>query len=163
VRLLLYENKPYGLRHLFLEEAAEFVPQRIGPDQGYVYAEIEKLARMGGNASLGYTLVNQRAEEVNNEVLKKGGFRKADAFQQLQSSPVVQDAAKGQVLWVDEAGFLSVKQTLWLLNFANKNGCRVILSGDTKQHHGVERGDALRVMHAAGAIARIALSKIFRQ
>jgi hypothetical protein len=53
-----------------LEEAAEFVPQRIGPDQGYVYAEIEKLARMGGNASLGYTLVNQRAEEVNKAVLE---------------------------------------------------------------------------------------------
>ena len=70
VRLLLYENKPYGLRHIFLEEAAEFVPQRIGPDQGSVYAEIEKLARMGGNASLGYTLVNQRAEEVNKAVLE---------------------------------------------------------------------------------------------
>jgi hypothetical protein len=47
VRLLLYENKPHG-RHIFLEEAAEFAPQRIGPDQGSVYAEIEKLARMGG-------------------------------------------------------------------------------------------------------------------
>jgi len=70
VRLLLYENKPYGLRHIFLEEAAEFVPQRIGPDQGSVYAEIEKLARMGGNAGLGYTLVNQRAEEVNKAVLE---------------------------------------------------------------------------------------------
>ena len=70
VRLLLYENKPHGLRHIFLEEAAEFVPQRIGPDQGSVYAEIEKLARMGGNAGLGYTLINQRAEEINKAVLE---------------------------------------------------------------------------------------------
>lgn len=70
VRLLLYENKGHGLRHIFLEEAAEFAPQRVGPDQGRVYAEIEKLARMGGNASLGYTLINQRAEEVNKAVLE---------------------------------------------------------------------------------------------
>jgi uncharacterized protein len=70
VRLLLYENKPHGLRHIFLEEAAEFAPQRIGPDQGSVYAEIEKLARMGGNAGLGYTLINQRAEEINKAVLE---------------------------------------------------------------------------------------------
>lgn len=70
VRLLLYENKPYGLRHVFIEEAAEFCPQRVGPDQGRVYAEIEKLARMGGNASLGYTLINQRPEEVNKAVLE---------------------------------------------------------------------------------------------
>lgn len=70
VRLLLYENGDHGLRHIFIEEAAEFAPQRIGPDQGRVYAEIEKLARMGGNAQLGYTLINQRAEEVNKAVLE---------------------------------------------------------------------------------------------
>jgi len=70
LRLLLYENKQCGLRHVFIEEAAEFCPQRVGPDQGRVYAEIEKLARMGGNASLGYTLINQRGEEVNKAVLE---------------------------------------------------------------------------------------------
>jgi hypothetical protein len=70
VRLLLYENKPCGLRHLFIEEAAEFIPQRVRPDEGMVYAEMEKLARMGGNASLGYTLINQRAEEVNKAILE---------------------------------------------------------------------------------------------
>lgn len=70
VRLLLYENGRFGLRHIFLEEASEFAPQRVGPDQGKVYAEIEKLARMGGNARLGYTLINQRAEEVNKAVLE---------------------------------------------------------------------------------------------
>ncbi len=70
VRLLLYENGSHGLRHIFIEEAAEFCPQRVGPDQGGVYAEIEKLARMGGNAQLGYTLINQRPEEVNKAVLE---------------------------------------------------------------------------------------------
>jgi hypothetical protein len=70
IRLLLYENKRHGLRHIFIEEAAEFCPQRLGPESGRVYAEIEKLARMGGNASLGYTLINQRAEEVNKAVLE---------------------------------------------------------------------------------------------
>lgn len=70
VRVLLYENGAHGLRHIFIEEAAEFAPQRVGPEQGRVYAEIEKLARMGGNARLGYTLINQRAEEVNKAVLE---------------------------------------------------------------------------------------------
>jgi hypothetical protein len=68
VRLLLHRNKAHGLRHVFLEEAAEFAPQRV--IDGEVYAEIEKLARMGGNARLGYTLINQRAEEVNKAVLE---------------------------------------------------------------------------------------------
>jgi len=69
VKTMLYENKAHGLRHVFIEEAAEFVPQRIRPDQGAVYDVVERLARMGGNAQLGLTLINQRAEEVNKAVL----------------------------------------------------------------------------------------------
>jgi hypothetical protein len=70
LRILLYENKRFGPRHVFIEEAAEFAPQKVGHESGAVYAEVEKLARMGGNASLGYTLINQRAEEVNKAVLE---------------------------------------------------------------------------------------------
>jgi len=68
VKLLLHRNKQYGLRHIFLEEAAEFAPQKV--NDGDVYAEIEKLARMGGNSRLGYTLINQRSQEVNKAVLE---------------------------------------------------------------------------------------------
>jgi hypothetical protein len=68
VRLMLRKNLGHGLRHVFLEEAAEFVPQRV--QDGLVYAEVEKLARIGGNAGLGLTLINQRAEEVNKAVLE---------------------------------------------------------------------------------------------
>jgi len=65
-RVLHYENK--GVRHIFLEEAAEFVPQRIL--DGETYAEIEKIVRMGGNQSIGITLINQRSQEVNKAVLE---------------------------------------------------------------------------------------------
>jgi hypothetical protein len=65
-RILLYENK--GLRHIFLEESAEYAPQKVM--DGQTYAEVEKLARMGGNASLGITFINQRAQELNKAVLE---------------------------------------------------------------------------------------------
>jgi uncharacterized protein len=65
-RILLFENK--GLRHIFLEEAAEYVPQKVM--DGQTYAEVEKLARMGGNASLGITFINPRAQELNKSVLE---------------------------------------------------------------------------------------------
>jgi uncharacterized protein len=68
--ILLHENHQYGLRHLFLEEAGEFVMQRIQPGQGECYSEVEKLTRMGGNKSIGVTLINPRAESVNKEVLE---------------------------------------------------------------------------------------------
>ncbi|MHC2250947.1 hypothetical protein ACVILK_000639 [Bradyrhizobium embrapense] len=68
VRVMLSENAQYGLRHVFIEEAAEFVPQRV--IDGDVYAEVEKLARIGGNSRLGYTLINQRSQEVSKAVLE---------------------------------------------------------------------------------------------
>lgn len=69
-RILLHENKEYGLRHLFIEEAADFVPQRIQPGQGECYSAVEQLHRVGGNSSVGCTLINPRAEGVNKEVLE---------------------------------------------------------------------------------------------
>jgi hypothetical protein len=74
VDVLMYENKSYGLRHIFLEEAAEFIPQRLQPQHARVYASIERLARMGRNARLGYTIINQRAEEVNKAILEISNF-----------------------------------------------------------------------------------------
>lgn len=70
IDVLMYENKEYGVRHVFLEEAAEFIPQRIQPQQSKVYGSIERLARMGRNSSVGMTIINQRAEEVNKAILE---------------------------------------------------------------------------------------------
>ncbi len=70
IHIIHYENEG-GALHVFLEEAAEFVPQRI--NDGETYAEVEKLVRMGGNASVGITLINQRSQEVNKAVLDNCG------------------------------------------------------------------------------------------
>lgn len=66
--VLMHENPDYGLRHVFIEEAAEFVPQRV--TDGYVFAAVEKLVRMGGNSKLGCTLINPRSADLNKSVLE---------------------------------------------------------------------------------------------
>lgn len=66
-RTLLYENKKFGPRFVFLEEAAEYVPQKVY--DGETFSEVEKFVRMGGNAQLGICLINQRSQEVNKSVL----------------------------------------------------------------------------------------------
>jgi hypothetical protein len=78
-------------------------------------------------------------------------------------SQLLQDVARGRILWIDEAGFLSTRQMRWAVEFAAKNDCRLILFGDTRQHHSVDRGDALRVLEDSGSIDQVALTKIFRQ
>jgi hypothetical protein len=97
------------------------------------------------------------------EVLRTQGFANADTLQQFLMNRDLQQAAIGQVLWVDEAGFLSVRQMLELEEFAVEHDCRLVITGDTKQHHSVEWGDALRILERSGAIAQAALTRIYRQ
>src|SRR6202023_1173839 len=47
--------------------------------------------------------------------------------------------------------------------FAVEQNCRLIVTGDTKQHHSVQRGDALRILERSGVIAQATLTKIHRQ
>jgi AAA domain-containing protein len=81
----------------------------------------------------------------------------------LQHNQKLQQEMAEKIIWVDKAGFLSAKQMLWLSDFAERNGNRVILSGDTRQHHSVERGDMLRILQKAGAISTAQLTEIQRQ
>ncbi len=70
MELLFYENSDHGLRHIFLEEAPEFAPQRVGPGHAHVYDMVERVARMGGNSGLGITLIGQRSAEISKAVLE---------------------------------------------------------------------------------------------
>ena len=69
------------------------------------------------------------------QTLKDSSFREADTLANFQDKDYLQDRARGQILWIDEAGLLSAKQMRWAIDFASHNACRVILSGDTRQHH----------------------------
>ena len=70
IEYLMGNNDQYGLRHVFIEEAAEFVPQRPQPGGQVAYSRIEAMARMGRNFGLGYTLINQRAEEISKAIFE---------------------------------------------------------------------------------------------
>ena len=47
--------------------------------------------------------------------------------------------------------------------FAVEHNCRLVLTGDTQQHHSVQWGDALRILERSGVIAQAELTKIHRQ
>lgn len=64
--LLRINNTP---RHVFIEEAHEFVPQRVQAGMGKCFAAVESLVVMGRNRGIGVTLINQRAATLNKDVL----------------------------------------------------------------------------------------------
>ncbi len=96
-------------------------------------------------------------------VLRDEGFKEAETVAKLLIDIDMQEKLKGQVLWVDEAGLLGSRDMVALLSLAERNGTRVILSGDTKQHSPVARGDALKVLIDLGKVSTASLTKIYRQ
>ncbi len=95
--------------------------------------------------------------------LRAAGFAEANTVARLLMSPTAQDAARGGVWWVDEAGLLSMKDMARLVDLADKLEARLILSGDTSQHRAVERGDALRTIIKHADLKMATLSKVRRQ
>jgi ATP-dependent exoDNAse (exonuclease V) alpha subunit len=84
--------------------------------------------------------------EASRGVQRSEGFENADTVERLLIDPKMQERVKGQVLWVDEAGLLSVKDMKRLFDVAERQQARIILTGDSNQHNAVFRGDALRTL-----------------
>ena len=57
--------------HLFIEEAQLLVPQRCGPDEARMLGAFENIVRLGRNYGIGATLISQRPQSVNKEVLSQ--------------------------------------------------------------------------------------------
>nr|WP_322624508.1 MobF family relaxase [uncultured Flavobacterium sp.] len=103
------------------------------------------------------------SSEASRGVQRSEGFTNADTVAMLIRDTERHAEMSHQVIWIDEAGMLSNRDMNRVLAIAQAQGARVILSGDTKQHSSVERGDALRIIQQEGGIKPVTVSKIQRQ
>ena len=101
--------------------------------------------------------------EASRGVQRAEGFANAETVERLLIDPKMQDSVKSQVLLVDEAGLLSVKDMKRLFDVAKAQSARIILAGDTNQHTAVFRGDALRLLETDAGIKTAHLTEIRRQ
>lgn len=83
--------------HVFLEEAQLFAPQRPGPDDARMLGAFEHIVRLGRNYGIGCTLVTQRPQSVNKEVLSQ-----VECLCVLQVNGAHERKALEE--WVQEAG-----------------------------------------------------------
>jgi conjugative relaxase-like TrwC/TraI family protein len=108
-------------------------------------------------------LVVAPTAEASRGVLRQEGFAGAETVAKLLSDKALHDQLTDQVLWVDEAGLLGTRDMLALLRLAQARNAQLILSGDTKQHTSVARGDALRLLDEVAGVKPVGLSTIRRQ
>jgi len=65
------KKKQKSAVHIFVEESQLFAPQRCGPDEARMLGAFEQLIRLGRNYGIGSTLISQRPQSVNKEVLNQ--------------------------------------------------------------------------------------------
>ncbi len=99
---------------------------------------------------------------ASRQTLREEGFAGADTVAQLLCNPKLQQQVKGNVIWIDEAGLLGVRD-LWRLMEIAGTSTRVILTGDASQHAPVARGDAFRLLGRYAGLRVAEVTQIRRQ
>jgi len=146
----------------------------------HILGSRDRVIMMRGAAGTGKTSLMQEAVEAiersgtkvfafapsadaSRGVLRSAGFSNADTVSTLMVNDKMQEAAKGAVLWIDEAGLLSTRTTAELFALADRVDARVLLTGDRKQHGSVERGAMLRLLEEEAGIKPAEVKEIQRQ
>lgn len=85
------------VRHIFMEEAHEYIPQTLGRADGALKEAASKLVLLGRSFGLGVTLASQRSARLHNDVLTQVGTLIA---MQTTAPPDI----KAISAWVSEQG-----------------------------------------------------------
>lgn len=107
--LLTINNTP---RMVFIEEAHEYVPQRVMGGATKVFAAVEALVTMGRNQGIGVTMLNQRAATINKDVLTQIDTLLALRSVGPQDRKALQDWVEGHGAEGDFDSFLKSLPTL---------------------------------------------------
>lgn len=101
--------------------------------------------------------------EAARGVLRDEGFATADTVARFLVDERLREAARGQIVWVDEAGLLGSRTLAELFAAAERLEARVVLAGDRRQHASVERGAALRLLETEAGLVPAEVTEIRRQ
>jgi conjugative relaxase-like TrwC/TraI family protein len=101
--------------------------------------------------------------EASRGVLREAGFEDADTLDRLLVDRKLQSSIKGGVVILDEASLVGVTKMNRMFDLVEQLDLRLVLSGDTRQHAAVDRGDALRALETEAGIVPAQVTTIRRQ
>lgn len=162
----------------------EHLPDHLSAEQGAAAANIlqsrDAIVGLSGGAGTGKTetlkALKKAIEGSGRQVygfapsatasrgeLRQAGFHDAETLESLFKNDRTQNRVRGHVLLVDEAGQMSTGDMMRLAAVAKQQNCRVILSGDYRQHGSVRAGDAMRLLEQEAGVKFSRLKTIRRQ
>jgi conjugative relaxase-like TrwC/TraI family protein len=157
----LSEEQRNAVRHV-LQSTERVTAIRGGAGTGKTTMMREAVAAIESGGAKVFTFAPS-AEASRGVLRSDAGFTNAETVEALLQNEKLQAQVRGQVIWIDEAGLLSVRTMSRVADLAEKQNCRIILSGDTAQHRAIERGDALRILEKHASLPAAELQEIWRQ
>ncbi len=102
--------------------------------------------------------------EASRGVLRAEGFAQADAVASFLRNTDRQQAVRGGVIWIDEAGLLPIKDLSRLTEVAREQQAHIVLMGDDKQHASPARhGNMMAVLQEYAGLKVGRLTEVWRQ
>jgi conjugative relaxase-like TrwC/TraI family protein len=95
--------------------------------------------------------------------LRNEGIADADTVARLLADKQLQQRVQGQVLLIDEAGMMGIRDTQQVFQLAQQADARVILCGDRRQHHSVAAGDSLALLEDQAGVIPAEIVQVRRQ
>ena len=139
------------------QDRVMMIQGKAGVGKTTTVAEAARAIDQGGHQVYTFAPTSEAAK-----VLQEDGFE-ANTVSHLLVNTKLQEQLQGQVIWIDEAGLVSSKMMNQVFRVAKAQDARVVLSGDTRQHHSVERGDAMRQLADQAGLPIADIEKIQRQ
>jgi conjugative relaxase-like TrwC/TraI family protein len=156
----LNEQQRAAIKHALTDtNGVTLIAGSAGTGKTTLMKEVRDGIEQSGKKMMGFA----PSAAASRGVLRSEGFKDADTLAQLLHNPKLQEQVKGQVIWVDEAGLIGNKDMNQLLNIADKQQARLLLTGDYRQHSSVAAGDALRILEQEAKLPVARVHKIQRQ
>lgn len=143
----------------------------------HIWSSFDQVIAIRGVAGVGKTTLLEEARrgigkdiialapsaEASRGVLREAGFENANTIAAFLSSKKLQLAAQNNVILIDEASQVGIGTMIQIAKQTERLNARLILVGDSRQHHSVEAGDALRVLEKYAGIEPAEVTHILRQ
>lgn len=155
----LSEEQKVAVRHVW-DSTDQILLIRGGAGTGKTTMMTPAIAKLGAPVAL-----LAPSADASRTTLRKEGFSDADTVAAFLSKPELQERIRdGGIIWVDEAGMLTVGDLDRLCDVAGSLNARIVLQGDPLQHKAVDRhGNMLNVLEEYASLPVAKLTTIQRQ
>jgi hypothetical protein len=94
---LFKKNARYGMRHVFIEEADVYCPQKPLGETQASHTAIDNLVRRGGNFNLGCTMISQRSAVIDKDILSQANCLVALRILYVRDKDAIKEWVKNAV------------------------------------------------------------------